>query len=203
MFLLPFLQQFLVPGFFSVLFVVASLLPTQQKSQAVHALQNEKQKVASVLATVSPTAVLTPHTSRDIPTKPVQQTATPTSALVSVTPSHIVSLPANTSGIVNANTSISAQGKTITLSMHFPKDGGAISGTISGDCSGSITGTFVSQTSALSGTANATCPVGFFSIPVSITYNGVILSASEAQVHYNVKAMGQTQSGDTTLTLTE
>ena len=200
MLFLPVLQQILVPGFFSFLLMVASILPVQ-KNQTVHVIQHEQKKV---VAAITPLVSTTPKPKHAVQkevfsSQPHLVTVSPTVPPVSP----VQSLPANSNGVINAKTTLSASGKTIHLAMSFPQSGGAISGTISGDCTGSVAGTFTQALSVISGTANAQCPMGFFSVPVTLSYTGSLVSSSQASVHYTVKAMGQTESGDTTLNLTQ
>lgn len=180
--------------------MVVSILPIQ-KNETVRAIQQEQKKVAIAITPVVSTSPRPNHTlQKEVP--PSQR------HIVAVSPTHppvspVQIMPANSNGIINAKTTLSASGKTIHLSMSFPQSGGAISGSISGDCTGSIAGNFIQSTLVISGSANANCPMGFFSVPVAISYSGSLLSASQAQIHYIVKAMGQTDSGDTVLNLTQ
>lgn len=106
-------------------------------------------------------------------------------------------------GNATAKSTISSNGKTIHLTMTYPRNGGAVTGTISGDCTGNISGSYEGpSTGELNGTAKANCSQGFFSIPVTVIYYGTLYPTdSEASIHYTTSAMGQTQSGTTKLEL--
>lgn len=142
--------------------------------------------------TSSNTAVLgtsTTNTASTNTTSSVKTTPTPTSIILT--------------GNATAKSTISSNGKTIHLTMTYPRNGGGVTGTMSGDCTGNISGNYEGpSTGKLSGTAKANCSQGFFSIPVTVTYYGILYPTdSEASIHYTTSAMGQTQSGTTKLEL--
>lgn len=104
---------------------------------------------------------------------------------------------------VYAKTTIITGGKTIHLSMQYPSLGGSITGTMSGDCAGRLAGTYAGPSAqTLNGTGTATCPMGFMSIPVSITYTGRLLSSTLANISYSATVLGKTENGETELVLT-
>lgn len=120
-----------------------------------------------------------------------------------LTPSSLSSVPPIVSHTIYAKTTISSNGKTIHFSITFPSSGGTIAGTMSGDCSGSVKGHFDGpSTGNLNGSAEATCPAGFLSIPVSISYTGKMASAdTSASIRYTISALGKSESGNTILSL--
>ena len=107
------------------------------------------------------------------------------------------------SGTVTAKSTIVSSGKTIHLTMKYPKDGGPIAGTIEGDCEGSVTGNYhPAGEGLLKGTAKVKCPAGFIPIPVTIAYSSHFTPEdTEAIIDYTVTALGKTQKSSTTLLL--
>lgn len=130
---------------------------------------------------------------------PSQSSSSNNSQLAPVISTGVSVVKVGASGTVHGSTTISTQGKTITLSFTYPVNGGNINGFITGDCKGSISGTY-STDGFLNGLGNATCQEGFFSVPVSINYTGNVTSGS-AKVHYTVSTLGQVEAGDTSFLL--
>lgn len=97
------------------------------------------------------------------------------------------------SSTVRAESSIHMDGRSINLTMLYPQNGGAISGTITGDCTGTISGTYAGPaTGELKGSADAKCPAKFLKIPVKITYTGKLAAGdTKAVIDYSASAMGK------------
>lgn len=102
-----------------------------------------------------------------------------------------------------AKSTISANGKTINLTMKYPYTGGPVTGSISGDCSGTLDGNYLGPEDGLiSGTADVSCKDGFLSVQVSVFYDGKLLPGStQTEIHYITSVLGQKKEGTTTLSI--
>lgn len=226
--LLPFLSQFIVPSVLSLYVSFSTFFPIHpiQKAEehvtkpvrvalkkttlyeshpTVTATPTDKKTTTGSLHSLPDTSKTTEKsvTSND---KNNEVTPTPTSTQsptseVNISQSNSSNTPV-TSKTVTAQTSLIMSGKTIHLTMTYPSGGGALSGTMSGDCTGTISGNYDGPSSqSFIGTGNATCPMGFISVPVTINFTGKLVSSSEASINYIVSAMGQTQAGNTMVDL--
>ncbi len=106
-------------------------------------------------------------------------------------------------GSVTATGAISGefqgQNGTVTVSMTFPLEGGAVAGTFSGDCDGTIKGTYAGgDGGAISGSGKGSCG---FVIPASGTFSGSVnQSAKTVPVSGSGSAAGFSGEGSITLT---
>lgn len=216
--MLPLFNQIILPTFLGVYAVIASLFPFASTPPAKENTKSVVEKNTAQTHVTPTTAVLqkgivsqaTKQQKNTLKTE-IQKNEQKTSngnqsSKVSVTPAaQVLPSPTETvAKIVTANSQISANGKTIQLFMQYPSLGGAVSGTISGDCSGTISGTYSgSNGQTLSGKGSANCPMGFLTVPVTIQYSGTLLSPNLAQITYTLNALGKSETGTTTLTLTQ
>lgn len=127
---------------------------------------------------------------------------TPTDTQEAVNPTD---RPTNLSGTATAKSTLSVQGKTVHLTISYPKGGGTITSVINGDCTGDGKGTYDGpQTGVLEGSANVICPVGIMKVPVFVAYHGKFFPTdAQATMNYTAAAMGSEQKGTMTLTLHE
>lgn len=222
--MLPFLNQFFVPTFVSVYIFFSSFLPhtgmVHAKAKIAVAVHHEK--VIGIHTTPTPTPTPNPTVSvtsqkktfdstSDNPKTKEDTTKVTTSAGTTSNANNpsikneehaTPTPPVIVSQTITAKTTLAAGGKIIHLTMQYPSLGGNISGTISGDCNGTVSGTYSGSTAqTLSGKGNATCSTGFISVPVNIIYSGKLTSSTNAQITYTVSALGQTESGNTNLSL--
>ncbi len=87
---------------------------------------------------------------------------------------------------------------SVTVSLHIPLEGGAVTGNFSGDCDGSIKGTYVRESSAISGSGNGSCA---FIIPASGIFSGSVnREAKSVHVSGEGSAAGFSKSGSVVLT---
>lgn len=99
-------------------------------------------------------------------------------------------------GVISGNYGKSERSVSVTLT--FPLEGGAVTGTFSGDCDGNIKGTFAGGNGGtISGTGKGSC--GFI-LPASGSFSGTVNTASKA---VNVSGQGSAAgfSGQGSLTL--
>lgn len=105
-------------------------------------------------------------------------------------------------GSVTATSAISREVKgsmrTVTISITFPLEGGAVTGSFEGDCDGSIKGTYAGGTNgAISGTGKGSC--GFI-FPASGTFSGTVNKGSKSvSVSGEASVMGVSGQGSLTL----
>jgi hypothetical protein len=158
-----------------------------------------------IVAHMSPTSTPTPPAGVN---KATEQQTTTNKKVITLTPTQTptkANTNTETGAIITATSTITSHGKTITFAMHYPSNGGAITGTMSGDCAGTISGNYAGPTTHnLSGSAKASCSQGLLTIPVTIDYTGKMAAdEKQATIHYTVTALGQKQSGTSTLNLTQ
>lgn len=99
-------------------------------------------------------------------------------------------------GVISGNYGKSE--RSVSVSLTFPLEGGAVTGTFSGDCDGNIKGTFAGDNGGtISGTAKGSC--GFI-LPASGSFAGTVNTASKT---VNVSGEGSAAgfSGKGSLTL--
>lgn len=88
--------------------------------------------------------------------------------------------------------------RSVTVSMTFPLEGGAVGGNFSGDCDGTIKGTYAGGGGTISGTGKGSCA---FVIPASGSFSGSVNTSSKTvPIHGNGSAAGFSGEGDLTLT---
>lgn len=197
---MPIITQIFLPSVITIITFVTTIFQTTPVHN-LHPIHPEKRVLsAHISPTITPEEknIKKDNYEKIIITHAPTATPSPTGSISNSTPTPTIS---SANPMITAHSTISANGKTINLTMQYAKNGGAITGNISGDCKGSINGTFNANTSTLSGSAKATCSMGFISIPVSISFSGNLINSSQAEIHYNVSAAGQSDSGDTTLFL--
>ena len=106
-------------------------------------------------------------------------------------------------GSVTATGAISGEyggeNRSVTVSMTFPLEGGAVTGNFSGDCDGRIKGTYAGGNGgAISGTGNGSCAYVF---PASGSFSGTVNQSSKTvPVHGSGSVPGFSGEGDLTLT---
>ena len=222
--MLPIFQQLVFPSLVAILAFVYSFFPQQGthfQSHISRVVQREKNVVARILTptpathaqshnssfALGNTAYAQAPDSNTLPQQSGEEKISGQSVIVSQIPSGMptpVHSQSAQTKMMHATLSISSNGKTIHLAMQYPSTGGNISGTISGDCSGTITGTYAGPaTSVLSGSGSANCPMGFISVPVTLSYSGKLTSATQAIVSYTVNALGKTDGGSTSLAFSQ
>lgn len=88
---------------------------------------------------------------------------------------------------------------SVAVTLTFPAEGGAVTGSFSGDCDGSITGTYAGgDGGAISGDAKGSCA---FVIPASGSFTGTV-NQSQKTVPLTGKGGAMGFSADGSLTLT-
>jgi hypothetical protein len=111
----------------------------------------------------------------------------------------------NNDEIITVTTTLSGFGFHVTLTLHYPKNGGQLTGTASGDCNGPISGKYKGLPSgAISGTAMANCSTlgGFISTQGSMTFTGNINSTNtQVTLNYNATLSGMNFTGSDMLPL--
>jgi hypothetical protein len=87
---------------------------------------------------------------------------------------------------------------TVTVSMSFPLEGGAVTGSFTGDCEGSIKGTYAGgDGGAISGKGSGKCA---FVVPASGEFNGTVSHGGKTvNINGTGRALGQEKSGSLTL----
>lgn len=91
------------------------------------------------------------------------------------------------------------ENRSVTVTMAFPLEGGAVSGSFSGDCDGSIKGSYAGGNGgAISGSGAGSCA---FVIPASGTFSGTVNQTSKT-VSVSGKGKAAGFSGEGSLTLT-
>lgn len=104
-------------------------------------------------------------------------------------------------GSVTATGAISGEygGETrsVSVSMTFPLEGGAVAGTFSGDCDGVINGTYAGEGGTISGTGKGSCG---FVLPASGSFSGSVNTAGKTvPIHGTGSVPGFSGEGDLTL----
>ena len=91
------------------------------------------------------------------------------------------------------------ENRSVTVSMTFPLEGGAVTGNFSGDCDGTVKGTFAGGNGgAISGTGKGSCA---FILPASGSFSGSVNTSSKTvPVHGSGSVPGFSGEGDLTLT---
>lgn len=91
------------------------------------------------------------------------------------------------------------EARSVTISLTFPLEGGAVTGSFSGDCDGNIKGTYAGGNGgAISGTGKGSCA---FVFPASGKFSGTVNTASKTvPVHGSGSVPGFSGEGDLTLT---
>ncbi|OGG76843.1 hypothetical protein A3B35_01985 [Candidatus Kaiserbacteria bacterium RIFCSPLOWO2_01_FULL_54_24] len=91
------------------------------------------------------------------------------------------------------------EARSVTVTLTFPLEGGAVSGSFSGDCDGNIKGTYAGGNGgAISGTGKGSCA---FVIPASGQFSGTVnQSTKSVPVSGSGSAAGFSGEGSLTLT---
>lgn len=105
--------------------------------------------------------------------------------------------------MVHAGTTVSEEGYEATATIEFPKAGGVVMGAITGDCQGKIQGTYAGgEGGAIEGKASASCNAFLFKVPARGTFTGTVsVSQKMIPISYTGSALGQSRSGEATLTI--
>ena len=100
-------------------------------------------------------------------------------------------------GVISGN--YGDEPRTVTVSLTFPLEGGAVTGSFSGDCDGNIKGTYAGGNGgAISGKGSGSCA---FVLPASGTFSGTVNQSSKTvPVTGSGSAAGFSGSGSLTLT---
>lgn len=78
-------------------------------------------------------------------------------------------------GTVTATGVYDYKGNSVTITMHIPLEGGAVTGTVSGTCEGTVKGTFSGQQNGvISGKLSGVCSPFFVNIPASADFSGTV-----------------------------
>lgn len=104
-------------------------------------------------------------------------------------------------GSATATGTYTYQDYSVTLVLHIPLEGGAVTGTISGACDGTAKGTYNGQDNgAITGTISGACDPFFVKVPASATYNGVVNKGTKAvPISFTGQGAGVTHDGSMSL----
>jgi hypothetical protein len=90
---------------------------------------------------------------------------------------------------------------TVSVSLSFPEEGGAVRGTIEGSCNGTIEGTYI-QSNDLTGKGEATCAYGPFKVKAKASLTGSInIEKKTGTLHIVAEALNYKKEGTVPLTL--
>ena len=104
-------------------------------------------------------------------------------------------------GTATATGTYTYQDYTVTLVLHIPLEGGAVTGTISGACDGKAKGTFSGQDNGvISGSISGACDPFFVKVPASATYGGTVNKDGKVvPISFTGQGAGFTHNGSMSL----
>lgn len=105
-------------------------------------------------------------------------------------------------GTVTATGTYPYKDYSVTVTMHIPLQGGAVTGTVSGTCDGKVSGTYNGQPNgAISGNLTGVCAPFFVNIPAGASFSGTVNKTGKSvPIGFSGSAAGFSHQGSMALT---